>query len=272
MADSIYFSEILIPKEWNSDDVAYLLGELEHEGLEIEEEAIRIYFKDTQKDNIFKFIEAYTLSISLPQLLASKNWNETWEKQFNPIYIENEIVIKADFHYDTKPCKHTIIINPKMSFGTGHHPTTLMMLKNMLLVDLSQKSVFDCGSGTGILAIGAEKLGATHIIALDYDEWCYTNALENVADNNCTQITVLNGDIADITEKFDVIFANIHRTYILEHFEDFVARLNQNGLLFVSGFYMDDAKLILDKALTYNCIAQHLTEQENWCSIVFKLN
>ena len=147
--------------------------------------------------------------------IAQTNWNEEWEKNFNPIQVDDLVSIRAPFH--TNPSlQFDIVIEPKMSFGTGHHETTHMMVQHLLALDLDTKKVLDMGCGTGILAIFAEMKGAKPIDAIDIDSWCYENSLENIQRNNCNHITVYEGDASLLKEKYDVIIANINRNILLK--------------------------------------------------------
>jgi ribosomal protein L11 methyltransferase len=270
MAESIWVYTVTIPESLDADDFAFLLSEVDNEGIEFIEDALKIYASKEWEEKLQFLIAEYGAEIEESAPLENKNWNEIWESNFSPLYMEDILCIKADFHTEVNPTKYTIIVNPKMSFGTGHHPTTYMMLTAMNKINFQKKTVLDCGSGTGILAIYAEILGAKNILALDNDEWCYTNGIENIEANGCSHIQAKCGDIEDVNQVYDVILANIHRNYILEHFKNFQALLQQYSLLFASGFYKDDAPLVLNMAMTYNLVAHSIFEKENWCCIVFK--
>lgn len=270
MAEIIWVYIVTIPESLDADDFAFLLSEVDNDGIEFIENTLKIYASIDSEEKLQLLLAEYGAEIKEKYPLENKNWNEIWESSFSPLYIEDILCIKADFHSDVNPTKYTIIVNPKMSFGTGHHPTTFMMLTAMNKVHFKDKTVLDCGSGTGILAIYAEILGAKNILALDNDEWCYTNAIENIKTNTCSQILAKCGNIEDINQVYDIILANIHRNYILEHFKNFHSLLQQYGLLFASGFYSEDAPMILEAALSYNFVAHSIQENENWCCIVFK--
>lgn len=167
------------------------------------------------------------------------NWNQTWENNFKPVKISEDCVIRATFH---KPfnVKHELIIEPKMSFGTGHHATTHLMLEELLEEDLKDKTVLDMGCGTGVLSILAEKLGAQEILAIDKDEWCFINTLENKERNSCSKITVKQGSQEQIKGTFDVVLANINRNILLEQLPLYNKHLNKNAKVFISGFYHSD--------------------------------
>ena len=172
------------------------------------------------------------------------NWNKEWEKNFSPIVVDDVCAVRAPFH-DTFDTQYDIIIEPKMSFGTGHHETTHMMIQHILKNDFKGKSVLDMGCGTGVLAILAELKGAKPIDAVDYDNWCYLNSLENVERNNCQHITVIEGDASALQGKtYDVIIANINRNILMQDMKRYVSCLNDNGILFLSGFYNDDIPMI----------------------------
>ncbi len=197
------------------------------------------------------------------------NWNAEWEKNFNPIIVDNMCSVRAPFH--EKPnTRYDIIIEPKMSFGTGHHETTHMMIQHILKTDLINKSVLDMGCGTGVLAILAEMKGAKPLDAVDYDNWCYLNSLENVERNNCEHITVIEGDATALKGKsYDVIIANINRNILLNDMETYVSCLNKNGLLFLSGFYNDDIPVIQAECEKHKLKFEEKLERNNWVSLKF---
>lgn len=197
------------------------------------------------------------------------NWNEEWEKNFNPITVDGLCTVRAPFH--EKPnTKFDIIIEPKMSFGTGHHETTHMMIQHLLKTDFTNKSVLDMGCGTGVLAILAEKKGAKPIDAIDYDNWCYLNSLENVERNHCSHITVIEGDASALTgRRYDVIIANINRNILLNDMHAYVSSLNKNGILFLSGFYNDDIPVIQSECEKHKLKFEEKLERNNWVALKF---
>lgn len=201
--------------------------------------------------------------------IEQTNWNEAWEKNFNPIVVDNLCSVRAPFH--EKPnTKYDIIIEPKMSFGTGHHETTHMMIQHILKNDFEGKSVLDMGCGTGVLAILAEIKGAKPLDAVDYDNWCYLNSLENVARNNAKHITVIEGDASVLKGKaYDVIIANINRNILLQDMKTYVSCLNKNGMLFLSGFYNTDIPIIQAECEKYLLKFEEKFERNNWVSLKF---
>ena len=200
--------------------------------------------------------------------IAQTNWNEEWEKNFNPIQVDDLVSIRAPFH--TNPSlQFDIVIEPKMSFGTGHHETTHMMVQHLLALDLDTKKVLDMGCGTGILAIFAEMKGAKPIDAIDIDSWCYENSLENIQRNNCNHITVYEGDASLLKEKYDVIIANINRNIRLSDMKTYTDCLNENGVLLLSGFYKEDIVIIEDEVTKHGLTFETMIQRNNWVALKY---
>lgn len=197
------------------------------------------------------------------------NWNEEWEKNFHPILVKETCCVRAPFHPQPE-VKYDIIIEPKMSFGTGHHATTHMMIEFLLEHDLQGKKVLDMGCGTGVLAIMAEKRGAAAVDAIDIDNWCYQNSMENVERNACSKILVYEGGAELLKgKKYDSIIANINRNILLEDIEIYSQSLEPGGELYLSGFYSKDIPLIRkeceEHALEYN----DYLERDEWVALRF---
>ena len=197
------------------------------------------------------------------------NWNKEWEKNFNPIIVADKCSVRAPFH--EKPAtEYDIIIEPKMSFGTGHHETTYMMIQHILELDCTDKTVLDMGCGTGVLAILAEMKGAKKLDAIDIDNWCYLNTVENTERNNCTKITALEGDASLLeNRKYDIIIANINRNILLNDIGTYAACLNENSTLLLSGFYVDDIPLITEKCNEFGLKFVTNFEKNNWVAVKF---
>ncbi|MCL9769932.1 50S ribosomal protein L11 methyltransferase [Flavobacterium sp. HXWNR69] len=197
------------------------------------------------------------------------NWNEEWEKNFEPIDVDGKCHVRAPFHEKTN-AEYDIVIEPKMSFGTGHHETTHMMIQHLLETDLVGKKTLDMGCGTAILAILAEMKGAQPIDAIDIDNWCYLNSIENAERNNCKHISVYEGDASLlIGKKYDVIIANINRNILLNDMQQYVACLNENGILFLSGFYTEDIPVISESCTSKGLTYVKQFERNNWVALKF---
>jgi ribosomal protein L11 methyltransferase len=190
-------------------------------------------------------LKNYSIDVS-HTLIKEQNWNQLWESNFEPILVDNQCLIKAPFHKESLKQGIEIIIEPKMSFGTGHHATTQLMVSDILKLDLKKKTILDIGTGTGILAIIAAKKGAAKIIAVDNDEWSYNNCLENCSRNNSEQIeTILGNSSAINNNSFDVIFANINKPVISSEINSWIKMMNSGGLMLISGILETDEQDII---------------------------
>lgn len=195
------------------------------------------------------------------------NWNEEWEKNFSPINIDDKVLIRAEFH-ESKPEMHEIIIQPKMSFGTGHHPTTHLMIQQMMNMDLKDKTVLDMGCGTSVLAIYAKQNGAGRTVAIDIDEWSVENSKEN-AERNGVQLDISQGTADNLgAEKFDVILANINRNILISDIPTYVSVLNDGGKLLLSGLCFFDVDDILQVCTEQNLQVEKQMQREEWVSIL----
>ena len=197
------------------------------------------------------------------------NWNLEWEKNFEPIVVDNEVSIRAPFHKNPG-LAYDIVIEPKMSFGTGHHETTHLMVQHLRGLDLQGKHVLDMGCGTGILAIFAEMRGASSIDAIDIDSWCYENSIENVARNQCKSISVYEGDASLLKPKtYDLIIANINRNILLADMEIYAGSLKDQGILLLSGFYTEDIEKINASAEENGLLLDKKLERNNWVGLKY---
>jgi len=262
------------PKELGSEILVAELGELPFESFIESDFGVVAYIQkqfwteDILEDlhilNSPEFVVSYTI-----EEIEQVNWNEEWEKNFEAIEVDGICHVRAPFHTKTD-AEYDIIIEPKMSFGTGHHETTHMMIQHLLETDVTGKKTLDMGCGTAILAILAEMKGAQPIDAIDIDNWCYLNSIENVERNNCSQITVYEGEATLLEGKqYDVIIANINRNILLNDMQSYVDCLNKNGILLLSGFYTEDIPFInascTEKGLTY----VKKFERNNWVSLKY---
>jgi ribosomal protein L11 methyltransferase len=201
--------------------------------------------------------------------VAQTNWNAEWEKNFDPIQVDDLVSIRAPFH-ENPNLHYDIVIEPKMSFGTGHHETTHMMVQHLLDVNVEGKKVLDMGCGTGILAIFAEMKGAQPIDAIDIDRWCYENSLENVERNGCQHISVYEGDASLLRGKqYDLIIANINRNILLKDMKVYTDCLNESGVLLLSGFYEDDIPMIDEEVSKYGLSLDKKIHRNNWVALKY---
>jgi len=197
------------------------------------------------------------------------NWNEEWEKNFESIVVDDEVSIRAPFHKNPG-LTYDIVIEPKMSFGTGHHETTHLMVQHLRTMNLEEKHVLDMGCGTGILAIFAEMKGAKAVDAIDIDNWCYENSIENVERNNCKVISVFEGDSSLLKPKsYDLIIANINRNILLSDMAVYAASLKENGVLLLSGFYTEDIEMINASAEKNGLVLDKKLERNNWVGLKY---
>jgi len=251
-----------------SDLLVALLNEIGFDGFEEEQNNLKAFIPEANFDKVIfqKSVTPFQIDFS-ETIIEETNWNELWESSFEPVVVDNFVAVRADFHEPINNVKHEIIITPKMSFGTGHHATTYMMLQQMGHLDFMDKVVFDFGTGTGVLAIFAEKLGAKKITAIDNDEWSIENANENIKRNNCRAIDLRLRNTADTGSSFDIILANINKNIILENLEFLEKQLLPGGVLLLSGLLTTDEKEILSGCNKLGLKFDLKTERHNWLFI-----
>ena len=197
------------------------------------------------------------------------NWNEEWEKNFSPINVEDKVLIRAEFH-ESDPNMHEIIIQPKMSFGTGHHPTTHLMIQQMLDMNLEGQKVLDMGCGTSVLAIYAKQKGAGETTAIDIDEWSVENSIENAARNK-VELKISQGTAENLgSESFDTILANINRNILISDIPTYVSVLNDGGALLLSGLCFFDVDDILEVCTEQNLTLERKLQREEWVSLLLR--
>lgn len=227
------------------------------------------YEEDLLEDIVKRYQPFTTLKYKLRKV-EKKNWNEIWERNYDPIYIDDQCVVKASFHDIPTYFPYEITIDPKMSFGTGHHETTYLMLKAQLDLDFKGKHVLDVGCGTGILAIMAKMLGSAEVMACDIDEWCVENSLENFRLNECPNIKIRQGNITRIEGEFDIILANINRNVLIHDIPFYVNLLKQNGKLLMSGFYKEDIAMIKEVLVDKSMRLRKISNKHNWSCVLFE--
>jgi ribosomal protein L11 methyltransferase len=201
--------------------------------------------------------------------VEQENWNAVWESNFQPVLVENFCGIRASFHQPFAPAPlHEIMITPKMSFGTGHHATTASMIRLMQGIQFRGKKVFDFGTGTGILAILAAKLGASNVDAIDIDAWSVENTQENIANNNAPHVKVWQCDtLKSVRNSYNIVLANINRNILLEFMADMKRLLERDGILLLSGILREDEQAILEAARQNCLVLETLIEKDNWLAM-----
>lgn len=263
------------PTEMGAEILMAELAEVGFDSFEDTPTGIKAYIpKDSWNEHILQDIyllsnPEFTISYQITEI-EQVNWNEEWEKNFSPIVVEDLCTVRANFH-PVPNTRYDIVITPKMSFGTGHHETTYMMLQQLLPLSLESTKVLDMGCGTGILAIMAALRGAHDITAIDIDPWCVENATENVQQNNCSFITIKEGDVSLIAgEQYNLILANINRNILLSDIPAYTQALLPQGLLLVSGFYVEDLPAIKEKCQEEGLIYLSHIERNRWVSAKFQ--
>ncbi len=204
--------------------------------------------------------------------IQKKNWNEEWEKSYEPVIVDDACIIRANFHQPSKQYPYDIVITPKMSFGTGHHATTYLMVKSQLEIDHTNKRVMDAGCGTAVLSVMASKRGASFVDAFDIDAWSIENGKENAEVNHCNNIRIRQGKISELKfeEPFEIILANINKNILLMEMPYYFAYLKPGGLLLLSGFYEHDIPDLLAKAEKEGLTLVNHRVHETWATLLLK--
>lgn len=262
------------PKEPATEILIAELGELDFDSFMETEEGLSAYIQehfvtDNLLDDVF-ILKNPDFEIDYrTESITQVNWNEEWEKNFDPIDVEGICYVRAPFH-ETKNAEFEIVIEPKMSFGTGHHETTFMMMKHLLNLNIQGKEVLDMGCGTAILAILASMKGAKHVDAIDIDNWCYLNSIENAERNEIDNISVFEGDASLLIDKkdhYDLIIANINRNILLDDMKAYAEAMKSGASILFSGFYTEDIEAIVAEANKYELFLDTQLERNNWASI-----
>ncbi|HSI90056.1 MAG TPA: 50S ribosomal protein L11 methyltransferase [Adhaeribacter sp.] len=230
-----------------------------------------IFSEATLQEVVAKYAGMAAISYQT-QKIEKQNWNEEWEKNFEPLIIGNTVSVRASFHPRPENVAYDIVINPKMSFGTGHHETTTLMLENQLTQDHKGKRVLDMGTGTGILAIMACKLGASQVVGVEVEDWTVENARENAETNSCPNIVVHLGDVTAVAadQPYDIVLANINRNVLLADMAAYTKLLKAGGPLLLSGFYTEDLPVLQEEAARCGLKFESKRTKNNWVSAIFR--
>jgi len=259
-----------------SDILVALLDDAGYEMFEEYDGGLKAYlpakdFNRAELDEALKSMEALLGIQYEVNAIEDKNWNEEWERNYPPVLLDKKIYVRSSFHPSKEKVEYEILIDPKMSFGTGHHDTTSVMLQQMLNIEFDGRTVLDMGCGSGILAIFASMRGAESTEAIDIDEWAFRNAEENCTANRVSNVRVVQGDATAISRQaYDIILANINRNIILRDLEIYVKKLVPGGHLLVSGFLQEDEAIINDAASRLNLKVVSTKRSGNWSSVHYK--
>ncbi|MCU0431585.1 MAG: 50S ribosomal protein L11 methyltransferase [Cytophagaceae bacterium] len=250
------------------------LEQLEFDSYWQEESSLKAYVAKEvfNEDTFFNSLTALGIEKASVQIntMEQKNWNEEWEKNFDPVIVDTRAVIKAPFHSLPNAYPLEVIIQPKMSFGTGHHETTRMMVEYLLEMDLQQKTLMDAGTGTGVLAIVAAKLGASLVDAFDIEDWSFENFKENTILNRVNNLEISLGTIREANlrlEYYDVLAANIQRNVLLSEMADYARYLTTGAVLLISGFYSEDVPMLLEAASAQGLEPAEQKSLNNWVAL-----
>lgn len=265
------------PEKVNGEILLAHLTEVPFESFVEEEGELQAFILKEEWDEsqleAIDFLKENRLSFTVKEI-EQVNWNEEWEKNFDPIVVSDQCIVRASFHKEEGEYPFDILIDPKMSFGTGHHATTFLMLNYMLNVDFTDKEVLDMGTGTGVLAILAAMKGAKKALAIDNNPWAFENSIENVNSNNCSEnITVLQGDGEAVEgQSFDIILANINKNVIKADFEKYVNALKANGTILFSGILTEDLEDVVLLAEKFQLQKIQFETRDKWSLLVYSKN
>lgn len=274
----MFYTKLQVQCEQDFTDILIAeLAEIGFDTFQENESGFEAYVENESYDReafeaiIKRYNELTPLTFSFERI-AKRNWNEDWEKSYEPIIVDDRCLIRAEFHRIEKKYPYEITITPKMSFGTGHHQTTHLMVKAQMDIDHQGKRVMDAGCGTAILSIMACKLGAEEVEAFDIDEWSVINGKENIDVNNCNTINLQQGKISEVnlSGKFDIILANINKNVLLHEMKIYSTYLKPSALLLLSGFYTHDIQDLLNEASKYNLHEIKRDDRETWACLLLK--
>jgi len=266
---------IVEPKEQGSDILIAELSEIEFESFVDADNGFSAFIEEKRYDEqeikkiFLKYSNLFKISYST-KIIPQQNWNKEWESNFQPIDVDGKCYIRAPFHALQKSFKYDVIIEPKMSFGTGHHFTTQLMIQKLMKLDIKNKSLLDMGCGTGVLAVLASLMGANPITAIDIDDWSYENSIENLEKNNINNVDVHKGDAEILAGKvFHTILANINKNVLLNDLPIYARSIEKDGNLVLSGFFETDVEELTKKALELNFIFEEKVVNNEWTMLHF---
>jgi len=270
------YMKFVFTSGWDNEMVIAFLKDLPFNSFEERDDGVIAYLPQKEANDallkkIYDTCERYSIRCE-HELVENKNWNAIWESKFEPVAIDNFCLIKAAFHkdLDTSGYEYVIDITPEMTFGTGHHETTWMMIKMMSEMNLQNKKILDFGAGTGILSILAEKMGAKEILAVDNDPVAVDNIKKNAASNDCKKIKALLGDTVDYGNfVFDAVFANINRNVLLEEAQRLSLSLKKGGFLLLSGILTADKQMIVDAFEGNSMKLMKSMSKDKWSALKF---
>ena len=250
-----------------------LLSQSGFESFEERENSLIAFIKEDGfiEDSLGDVLQIVPVNYAIT-VVPQQNWNAQWESSFEPIVVNDFVAIRAGFHQPIKNVKHEIIITPKMSFGTGHHATTYLMIEQMAALDFKDKSVLDFGTGTAVLSILAEKMGAANIDAIDNDDWSIENAKENIETNNCNRITLEKADSISSTKKYDIILANINLNVILANLPAISSASKKGTKILLSGFLKTDEEVLLEKLSKIKATHSSTLQKGEWICLLCQMN
>ncbi|MCX6298883.1 MAG: 50S ribosomal protein L11 methyltransferase [Bacteroidetes bacterium] len=260
--------DIQVTDEAVSETLIALLSEIGFDGFEELPNLLKAFIAEVDFNNEL-LIEVLGSHVYTKSTIEKQNWNQLWESNFEPVQVADFVGIRASFHPPFEGVAHEIIITPKMSFGTGHHATTYLVMEAMRALDFKEKSVYDFGSGTGILAILAEKLGAEKILAVDNDDWCIENSIENIVINQCQRITIEKVSTAESNTQYEMILANINKHIIIENITYLEQALAKGGTILLSGLLVEDQSDILKLGQDLGWKHQLTTQRNGWIMLQF---
>lgn len=248
MHQIFYQFDFELPGQEETDQLIALLSEQGFDGFVEEEDGLTAFIPEINfdQDAFEKVLARFSIVSYTKSDIENINWNKKWESEFEPVYVDRFVAIRAHFHPAITGVEHEIVITPKMSFGTGHHATTYLVMKQMKAIDFTNRSVFDFGTGTGILAILAEKLGAASVMAIDNDEWSITNTVENIEQNHCSKIEVELMDSIPSGKQYDIILANINLNVITAHLAGITAIAKTGAEAIFSGILTTDEQGLVE--------------------------